>query len=174
MGIEFSNNREIELFVDDQKNIVIFPKSKSDGSVKEMVKDGYYVAYYPIELKYPYTANELAEKIKCGFDEWDKHECYGNFSGKNTFEEKYYGIKGFKNAIKGKKRIDIWQNDKYMGNILYFNLPLKRGYGYEAIKPVKFPIDVEYIDYANTVIDLINLDMETIRYFRSIKSKLNI
>ena len=110
----------------------------------------------------------------CGFYECDKHECYNDFSGKNTFEEKYYGIKGFKNALKGKKNISIWHNDKHMGNILYFRLPLKRGYGYVSIKPVKFPNDVEYIDYANEVINLVNLDLETIRYFKSIKSKLNI
>ena len=174
MGIEFSNNRAIELFVDDQKNIVIFPKSKSDGSRKEMVKDGYYVAYYPIELKYPYTAHELAEKIKCGFDEWDKHECYGNYTGRNTFEEKYYGIKGFKNATKGKLNLDIICNNRFLGNKVSLLLPAKRGYAYLGIKSVKLADDADYIDYANAVINLINTDFTSLKSYKVYKSKLNI
>ena len=107
MGIEFSNSRDIELFVDAEKNIVIFPKSKSNGSGKEMVKDGYYVAYYPIELKYPYTAYELAEKIKCGFYECDKHECYNDFSGKNTFFTTFFIQKCFQKHKKYQKCYSI-------------------------------------------------------------------
>lgn len=174
MGIEFTDERSISFLVDENKSIVIFPRSKSDGTSIDAIKGGYYVAYYPIELIYPYTAEDLADKIKQGFNEWDKHECYGNYTGRNTFEEKYYGIKGFKNATKGKLNLDIICNNRFLGNKVSLLLPAKRGYAYLGIKSVKLADDADYIDYANAVINLINTDFTSLKSYKVYKSKLNI
>lgn len=63
MKVNLADFRTIVLLVDEQKNIVIFPISKSDfpieladGSFEEF---GYLPAYYPIELKYPYDTKDL-------------------------------------------------------------------------------------------------------------------
>lgn len=172
-GLKFTEARDIVLFADENKNIVIFPQSISDGSGIDMIKDGSYAALYPIELKYPYTATELSEKIEEGFMEWNKHECYNNFSGKNTYEEKYFGIKGFKNAVKGKKYFAVDWGCKFFGNSIRFQMPLKRGYAYLVIKKVKLADDADYIDYANAIIDLLNLDLTTDKYYKLMKDKLN-
>lgn len=174
MSIEFLGEREIVIFVDEQKNIVIFPKSKSDGTGVDMIEGMYYPAYYPIELYYPYSSEELARKIQLGFEEWDKHECYGDSSGKNTYEEKYFGIKGFKNAVKGKRYFVVGWGCEYLGNTIRFQMPLKRGYAYIGLKRVKLDVNADYIDYAIELIKLIEMDINELDTYKTYKSKLNI
>lgn len=174
MAIGYETYRRISMLIDEDKNLVIFPQSVSYGIETEEQKGVPYIALYPIELKYPYSAEELSDKIKEGLDEWDKHKCYGNFSGRNTFEEKYYGIKGFKNAVKGKKLIELLWTPSPNKNITSLLIPMKRGYAYLGIKSVKLADNADYIDYANVVIDLINTDFTSLKSYKVYKSKLNI
>lgn len=165
--------RAIDLFVDKEKNIVIFPlgpgiKEDPMGNMRE----GMYTAYYPIELKYPYDAEQLAKKIEEGVDEWGKHPAYDNFSGKNTFEEKYYGIKGFKNAIRGKKHITIVFNYEWFD--LLFQLPARTGYAYMFIEEISLPENPSYLDYAKKVIEIINTDVNDFKNYKRLKSQLLI
>ena len=150
--------RCIQMLVSPQKDIVIFPYAKSEVPVvlaDGTVVDSMYMAcYFPIELKYPYSAAELADKIEQGIDEWDKHKCYPDFSGKNTMEEKYYGVKGFRKAVKGCLCFKLgW--DTTQGKYVSFRLPTKRGYAYLGIEDTMLPDDADWLDFANAVIDFI-------------------
>lgn len=169
--------RSIDLLIDSEKNVVIFPRSKSkfpfvlpDGSVTEST---YLVAYYPIELKYPYSTEQLAEKIKHGIEQWNRHECYNDIYIKGTFEEKYYNKKGFKNAVKGVMNISLGWDD-YQGKYVSFLLPLKRGYAYMGLDRVKLPDDAGWTDFAEAVIRYINMDVTKLDSFKTYKSKLNL
>ncbi|MBQ4527934.1 MAG: hypothetical protein II998_07665 [Clostridia bacterium] len=177
MKVNYEDFRTIIILVDQQKNIVIFPMSKTDYPIEladgTMIEYSYLPAYYPIELSYPYTATELADKIEYGINQWNVHKCYDNFSGKNTFEEKYYNIKGFKNAVKGHLYFRLGWDDiqkKYV--TLMF--PWKRGYSYDYADKKTLPDDADWIDYANAVIDYINMDFMTLEHFRRCKSEYNI
>ncbi|WP_133051128.1 hypothetical protein, partial [Ruminiclostridium hungatei] len=153
MDTDLKNFRYVSLLVDKDKNIVIFPISKSNKLLDDGVSYAYYEAYEPIELTYPYESKDLALKIGEGIEAWNEYTPY---ESKKTFEEKYYGIKGFKNASLGKKYITLGWNDiesKYIS----LGLPLKKGYGYMGIESIKLKEDADYLDYANAVIDLINL-----------------
>ena len=164
--------RIVKMLVDENKNIVIFPLSKVNKNDDDATAD-YGEAYFPIELMSPYTVEELAKKIEEGFNEWNKHKCYPEWEGKNTFEEKYYGIKGFKNAVKGKKFLSL-HLDNYFGNEVSLMLPMKRGYAYLRIKSICLDDEAECIDFAKAVISLIDLDLETISAYKSQRSKFNI
>ena len=131
----------------------------------------YHVAYHPIEIFAPYSKEELTEKIKEGINSWNLYPVYETFTGKNTFEEKCYKIKGFRNAVLGKRFIELgW--DEISGKEVNISWPLKRGYGYYSIKVVKLSDDAEYLDFANTVIDLINLDLTKESTFKRYKKLL--
>ncbi len=177
MKVDFEDFRTIIMLVDCEKNIVIFPISKShfpidmpDGTVMEY---GYLAVYYPIELKYPYTQKELAEKIEYGIKQWNVHECYENFSGRNTFEEKYYGVKGFKNAVKGNLYISLGWDD-IQGKYVSLCMPWKSGYAYMGLDHVKLPDDADWMDFADAVIKYINMDLTTLESYRVYKRNLNI
>lgn len=171
------DGRYINILVNQGKDIVIFPRSKSqkpvelaDGTLAEGV---YLTAYYPIELKYPYDRNELAEKIEFGIEQWDKHPCYDDDKEKRTFEEKYYGVNGFKKAVKGTLYFDLgW--DEIQGKYVALSLPCKRGYAYLVIKREKLSSDATWVDFADTVINFINMDLNEIDSFKRFKKSLNI
>ncbi len=166
--------RSVKLMVDEAKNIVIFPTSNITDIISEYTNEpAYLTAYYPIELKHPYTLEELAAKIEEGIGEWCKHPAYTNFSGKNTFEEKYYGIKGFKNAVRGKRHISVaW--DDIGGKRVSLSLPWNRGYTYMGMKHIKLPPDADWMNFAKAVIELINVDVTTLRSFKTYKKDLNL
>ena len=177
MKVDLKDFRSVEILVNSEKDIVIFPISKTDhpieladGSIEEF---GYMTAYYPIELKNPYTIDALAQKIEFGIEQWDKHKCYENFSGKNTFEEKYYGIKGFKNAVKGNLYITLGWDD-IQGKYVSLSVPLKRGYAYIVLDDKRLPDDADWIDFANVVMEYINMDIKELSSFKTYKSKLNL
>lgn len=174
MVINLEDFRRIEILVNAEKDIVIFPLSEITHPVElangEMVEGLYQVAYYPIELKYPYTNTELADKIRFGIEQWNQHECY---SGSKTFEEKYYGVKGFKNAVKGNLFINLGWDD-IQGKYVSLLMPLKRGHSYIGLANTKLDADADWIDFANAVIDYINLDYTKLRSFKTYKSSLNI
>ena len=161
MEVNYNDERCIDIIVDENKNIVIFPSSeskipftKADGSVQYGV---YLVAYHPIELFFPYTNEELAEKIKYGIEQWGIHECYTDKYKTGTFEEKYYSVKGFKKAIRGKRYFDLGWNyiqKKYVS----FSLPWKSSYSYIGIDTKQLSDNADWLDYANTVIEYINCD----------------
>ena len=178
MKVNLEEFRWIDIYVNEEKDIVIFPQSETneqqelaDGTI--LNEPWFCTAYYPIEIKYPYTKEELAEKIKCGIEQWGKNEPYNDFSGKNTFEEKYYGIKGFKKAIKGKRYINLGWDD-IQGKYVSLLIPCKRGYCYLGVDEVILDENADWMDYAETVIKFIETSIEDIPYARSNKHKLNL
>lgn len=178
MKPDFEEFRKITMLVSPGKDIVIFPASMSPSPVE--LADGSIVAticltsYFPIELKYPYTASELADKIKYGIEQWNKHPCYGNFSGKNTFEEKYYGVKGFKNAVKGNLYITVGVNCEVQGNHIFLSMPCKRGYAYLGLDTIYLPSDAKWLDFAEATLKFINMDLTQLRSYRISKKHLNV
>ena len=175
MKISLKDERSIVLFSDEQKNIVIFPKGEGFGgeNLKGEKTYGTFPSLYPIELKYPYSEDELAEKIKQGIEEWCKHPAREYKENGKTYEEAYYGIKGFKNAVKGKRYFSIgW--DEWLGVHVSFMLPCKSGYAYLGMERRKLPDDADWIDFARAVIELINKDLTELKTFKTYKSKLNI
>ena len=178
MKVDLKEFRWIGIYANEEKDIVIFPQSETDEPLE--LSDGtilnepwFCTAYYPIEIKYPYTKEELAEKIKCGIEQWNKHKPYNDFSGKNTFEEKYYGIKGFKKAIKGKRYIRLGWDD-IQGKYVSLNVPGKSGYWYLGVGEVILDENADWIDYAEVVIKFVETNLCDIPYVRSMKSKLNL
>ena len=178
MKVNLADFRTIVLLVDEQKNIVIFPISKSDfpiefadGSFEEF---GYLPAYYPIELKYPYDTKDLAKKIECGIEQWDKHPCYQEkLNNMLTFEEKYYGIKGFKKASKGKLYIRLGWDD-IQGKYITLCVPAKRGYAYFGLDDIQLPKDADWSAFADEVIKYVNMDITRLDSFKTYESKLNL
>lgn len=163
--------RSITMIVDESNNIVIFPVSKSNELFEDGENYAYHEAYHPIELLAPYNKEELAEKISEGINTWNLYPAYENYTGKNTFEEKYFGIKGFKNAVLGKRLIALGWDD-ISGKEVNISCPLKRGYGYYCIKIVKLNDDADYLDFADTVIDLISIDLTKESTFKRYKKLL--
>ena len=138
MMTEIEDFRTIYMLVDEDNNIAIFPYSKSDIPIERISeKDGdfkYFPAYYPIEIKAPYTVEELAIAIEKDMNEWNKHPYYYYIQHKNkTLEELYYNIKNFNKAMKGKSLIYLGWNSMW-GKYVSINLPDKRGYGYTGKK----------------------------------------
>ena len=175
-NISLQDSRSITMLVDSEKNVVIFPYSQTKEPVKlphGTVERTWNTAYFPIELKYPYSNVDLAQKIEYGIEQWNKHECYKNFSGRNTFEEKYYGVKGFKNAVKGVKHFSIGWNE-ISGKYIYVSLPFKRGYTYFGVGRTFLPSDADWIDFANEVIKFINMDYSEFGAFKTYKNRFNI
>lgn len=74
-----------------------------------------------------------------------------------TFEELYYGIKGFNKAMKGKKKIEIGWNDRWR-KYASLDLPDKRGYAYTGVKLLNLDDNADWTDFAENVITLINYD----------------
>lgn len=177
MKVNLEEFRSIIMLVDQEKNVVIFPVSatkyireQEDGSMQ----CDYYPAFYPIELQFPYTVENLAERIKYGIEQWNQHPCYEEKLNNNrTFEEKYYGIKGFKNAVKGKLYISLGWDD-IQGKYVSFSMPLKRGYAYIGIDDTSLSENADWVDFANAVMKYINADITKFRSFKTFKSKLNI
>ena len=157
MITDLKDFRNIDMLV-DKKNIIIFPVSKSNELFEDGVNYTYRTAFHPIELLAPYSNEELASKIKEGIDSWNVYPPYETFTGKNTFEEKYFGIKGFKKAILGKKFIRLGWDD-LSGKEVSILWPQKKGYGYICIENIQLKKDADYFDFANAVIELINLDL---------------
>ena len=177
MGNNFWDFRTVNIHVNNGKDIVIFPYSKCETAIEladgTLVNGMYIPAYYPIELKYPYTRNELAEKIKYGIEQWDKYPCYDDKKEKQTYEEKYYGINGFKNAVKGNRYFNLgW--DELQGKFVTLSLPCKKGYAYLGITERKLSDDADWFDFADIVIELIDMDLSELGTFKTFKSKLNL
>ena len=175
MIVNMDDYRRITILVNQNRDIVIFPKSES--KIPELDEDGTILgylckdAYFPIDLKCPYSESELASKIQYGIEEFGKHECYE--VEKPTLEEKYYGIKGFKNAIKGHRLITLgWDNID--GKYVSLQIPLKRGHAYNGINKSYLPENADWNDYAKSVINYIESDLESFSAYKQFKSKLNL
>lgn len=172
MKVDFSESRDIEILVDENKNLIILPFGKyekifthADGTTTD---NAYFPACYPIELKFPYTNTELAEKIELGIKEYGKHKCY-----EGVYEEKVYGVKGFKKAMKGKSMIRLGWNF-VEGKVVALYYPDKRGYSYTGIQRKILAKDADWMDFADTVLELINLDITTLDKYKTYKSQLNL
>lgn len=178
--------RVIDIFVDLNKDIVIFPYSEIDKPYTlhdgTIVEKSYLPAYFPIELKYPYTIEELSEKLKYAFDQCEIHPCH---TGKQSIQEKYYGIKGKKNAAKGKYCINITLYDNkilyddkkkynYIGKRVVLMLPWKSCNSYMGIAYTEFPSAPTWEDLANTAIYYINADLKEFEAYRVYKRDLNM
>lgn len=175
---DFNSYRSIIILVNTQKDVVIFPQSKTEDPVEladgSIIEFSYQVAYCPIELKYPYSSAELAEKIKFGIEQWNKYKCYTEEYGTGvTFEEKYYGVKGFKKAVRGILYIHLGWDD-IQGKYVSLSMPLKRGYAYIELDNTELPENAEWIDFANAVISYIEADLTIFRSFKTYKKSLNI
>ena len=162
--------RSIDMLVNEKEDIVIFPNSKTDELFDDGVSYKYHMAFHPIELFSTYSREDLALKIQEGIESWNKYPPF-DFSGKNSIEEKYYGIKGFKNAVFGKKSVSLgW--DHVSGKYLSLSWPLKKGYGYMIIERTKLKDDADYIDFADAVLELIKLDVYNHHRFKQFKNDL--
>jgi len=178
MEINLAERRCIDILVDQDKNIVLFPYGKSTepidyppGVDKENAPKFFFsAAEYPIELNFPFSEQLLADNIEFAFEEWGKHKCYPE---SKKFEVEYYGIKGFKNAMKGKRYITV-SYDVYSGIRVRLYLPRKAGYSYYELANTKLPEDANWIDFAKAVLHYINIDVSTLDTFRTFKRELNI
>lgn len=161
MKVDLEVAKMIEILIDEDKNIAIFPYSQSDIPFDDTnIEIGFkwFTAYFPIELKTPYTINKLASAIEYGINEENKHPYYYYKNHNNkTLEELYYGEKGFSKVMKGKKMINLGWNDRW-GKYASLMLPDKRGYSYTGVKLIYLDDLADWTDFAESVITLINYD----------------
>ena len=178
MSIIFNEARSICLLISPLKDIVIFPVSKSNkpfvSANGKIVEGGYFAAYFPIEVKYPYTRDLLAEKIEEGIEAWDKYPCFRDeYGDEKTYEAKYCGERSFKKAVKGYRHISLgW--DKFVGKYVRFHIPLKSGYAYIGLDSIELPDDADWSAFAEAVIHYVELDITTLKRYKTYKMKLNL
>ena len=167
MKKKFEDFKQTEIYVDEKNNLAIFSMSEFDGF--EGVK--FLPSIQRYELKTPYSPEEVAKKIESAMNDWCKYDVYtGNIK---KFEESYYGIRGFKNATKGKKLIQVGWND-IEGKYASLLLPCKTGNAYLGIEDIELSDDAGWIDFALAVLELINLDLNQVHSYKVFKSKLNV
>lgn len=157
MKVNYEEYERVDILVDENENIAIFSTSSVDNL---NVDDNFrgFMVNAPVELKTPYTINELANAIKCAMIKENIKPYFLYDQRKNkTYEELYYGIKGFNKAMKGKRLIDIGWNDRW-GKYASLMLPDKRGYSYTGVKLLYLDDDADWIDFAESVITLIKYD----------------
>ncbi len=155
--VTFNEYKHIKLLIDENDNIAIFSFGNYDNITKSSDYWG-FVVYTPIELKKPYTAIELADAIKHAMLDNNNELFFIYDQRKNkTYEEAYYGIKGFKKAMQNKRLITVGWNDRW-GKYASLDLPFKRGYGYDGVKLINLDDSADWIDFAESVIELINYD----------------
>jgi hypothetical protein len=75
--------------------------------------------------------------------------------------------------MKGKKLISMGWND-IEGKYISLLLPCKTGYSYITIKEIKLSDNANSFDYAKSVVDLINADLNEFSAYKTYKNMLNI
>lgn len=171
MTTSIKEERDITILVDEQNDLAIFSRCLNpafDGNYDKTPVD--FPAKVPVELEHPYTVDQVAVAIKQGMDSYNTCEPY---TAKNTIEEHYYQIKGFKAATLGKRMIDVGWNC-LMGKFVRVNIATKRGKGYLCIAKKQLPDDATWEEFAQTVIEFVAMDLTKTRTFKSLKSYLNV
>lgn len=171
MDTDLNDYRSIEMLVDENNNIAVFPQSKNPDYDGDDWTPMYLPSKTPYELKTPYTAEELAAIIEKGILAWERHDPYTD--KKMSIEEYYYKIKGFKKATLGKKLVSLGWDD-IGGKGVSLLLPWRTGRTYMGIENIKLPDDADWIDFAKAVLELINLDLPSHHRFKGYKSRLNL
>lgn len=157
MKVNYKEYKAITLLIDENNNISFF----SFGKRKDINEDSDFwgfVVYTPVKLEKPYELKDIANVIEYAMSGKNKelYFCYDQRKNK-TFEELYYGIKGFNKAMRGKKKIEIGWNDRW-GKYASLDLPDKRGYSYTGVKLLNLDDNADWTDFAESVITLINYD----------------
>ena len=180
----FFEGRKVQIFVDENKNLAIFsfvlnpdyvfdpnPKWSTDPIEWPPKVLPIFYSKTAIELKYPYSVEELSEGIKAGISAWNKLEPHT--SQRVSIEEYYYKIKGFKKATIGKKTIAAgW--DSFGKKEVSIFLPVKVGKYYLGIETVSLPDNADWKDFANAVISLVEMDITQAGAYKTYKRKLNV
>lgn len=184
MEIAFNKGRNIDILVNGNKDLAIFsfvlnPDYTFDTNPKWSTNPiewppktlPVFYSKTAFELKYPYTAEELSMMIEAGINAWNKLEPYT--SQRASIEEYYYKINGFKKATIGKKMIRAgW--DGFGKKEVSISLPAKAGKYYLGIENILLPDDANWMDFANAVIDLVEMDITQSSTYKTYKRKLNI
>lgn len=178
MLVDFNEFRSVNILVSSNKNLAVFPLSKASYPVFDVkgkaINDAYFAAFPPFLLDYPYSREALAETIQKGIEAWDKYECFKDGQGnKITYEEVYYGVKGFKKAVKGIRYISLGWNI-IDGKYIDLSLPLKKGYAYLIMDRYSLSNDADWDDFAEAVLKYVNSDLDVFPPFKTFKNKLNL
>lgn len=166
-----SDAKRIEIYVDEQKNMVVFPISKVSKKIDFDEGDEYFTSKEFFEMKSPYSIECVADAIEQCIKLYGKCEPYDD--KKVTIEEFYYGIKGFNNATRGKKLLSVGWDD-IGGKEVSVSLPAKNGKYYITLERILLPNEANWIEFAEVVVKLINMNLNEYSGFKTYKSKLNI
>ena len=183
MLTNLSEYRDIEIYIDEQANVAIYPQAKNPNYEEHDLDDilhkrmdastvpMHIPAKEPIELKMPYRIEDVANAIEEAFGLWEK--CEPLSLRTKTIEEHYYKIKGFKRASFGKKMISAGWDD-YRGKYVDLSVPSKTGTYYWTLKKITLAKEADWTDFANAVLELIHTDITQLSAYKTYKSKLNI
>ena len=179
MKIKKEDYRIVDILVSPDKDIAIFPLSIATYPLKMAdgtpMYDATVESFPPIEIKFPYTVDDVAKGIELGIDLFDKQKCFeGLKDEKISVEEVYYKAKSFRKATKGCRRIEAGWSIIRGGKFVSIELPGKFRYNYYAVDAILLPEDADWIDFAAEVIRYINADVESFKLYDSYKKKLNI
>ena len=167
----------VDILVDANNNLAIFSMAKNPDKIEGDVWSPIWLpAQNPIELRAPYTAEELSVALARGINAWESGEVLP--LGKSSLAEFYYQIKGFKKATLGTKYVNLgwcpgWGPGR--GKYVWIELPMNRnkGHAYMGIEFKNLPDDADWMDFANTLLGLLDMDLTKTKTYQVYKSKLN-
>lgn len=176
MKTNLSETRRIHIYVDETGNLVIFSFTTNPDYVagNDDIFSGpppVVPAKAPIELREPFSVEELAHAIQEGIDRWNKGEPYIN--KRKSIEEFYYKTNGFKKASFGKRLFSLGWDD-IGGKNISISLPSKTGKFYWTMHSLRLSDDADWVDFANALIELINADVTQFPPYKTFRRKLNV
>ncbi|MGN0242881.1 MAG: hypothetical protein ACI4CT_02335 [Lachnospiraceae bacterium] len=168
-----SEIRRIKLYFDEENNAAAFPMSRHKEKNKEWDAYLYSEAFHPFEANKPYSVADMAEIIRQAYEAWEQYPAYEK---KKSFEEAYYKISGFKNAMKGKRVIDVDWGDYGVGYgdivEIDYMFPCRQKGVYLQMDSRQLSSDASWEEIAAAVIDLVEKDWDELWAFKTYKSKL--
>lgn len=172
------NRKFVDILVDTNNDLAIFSMTRNPEKIEgDPWSPIWLPSENPMELKTPYTTEELANALECTINAWEKGKVLQ--LGKSSLAEYYYKIKGFKKATLGTKYVSLgwcpgWGPGQ--GKYVVIELPMNRnkGHAYIMIEKRNLPDDATWMDFANTLIELLNMDLTQLSSYKTYKRQLNI
>jgi len=172
MEMNLHEFRSLRILVDKDNRLAIFSMTKNPKKIEGDVWSPVWVATEdPIELQPPFTAEELADALERSIRAWGTEEPI--FEDRVTLTEHRYKIKGFKKASLGTKFVGLGWRPR-VGKYVSVMLPMKTKRCHMGIEHRSLPDDATWMDFAHTLIELLNIDLTQLSSYKTYKRQLNI
>ena len=172
MDMNLQELRTLQILVDKDDRLAIFSMTKNPKKIEgDVWSPVWLAAKNPIELQPPFTVDELADALERSMNAWGTGEPI--FEDRISLTEYYYKIKGFKKASLGTKYVGLgWKPG--LGKFISIMLPMKTKRCYIGIKLQNLPDDADWMDFANTLLESLSMDLTQLSSYKTYKRQLNI